>query len=97
MIVKALTDRDVKVSVITNGYYTETEEYLRGNTSGRAVFPGCRAGLTNNGIDNADNVRGCESMYDISFIEGSLRERLLYEIWNDPNAFSYNRQLKWNN
>lgn len=20
-----------------------------------------------------------------------------YEIWNDPNAFSYNRQLKWNN
>lgn len=33
-------------------------------------------------------------MYDASFIEGNLREKSLYEIWNDPNAFSYNRQFK---
>jgi len=32
-------------------------------------------------------------MYDDCFIEGNLRERTLYDIWNDPNAFSYNRQF----
>lgn len=76
------------------GYYTENEGYLRGNTSGRAVFLGCRAGLTSIGIDSEGNVRGCESMYDISFIEGNLRDKSLYEIWNDPNSFSYNRKFK---
>lgn len=32
-------------------------------------------------------------MYDKSFIEGNLRERSLYEIWNDKDAFSYNRKF----
>lgn len=75
------------------GYYTETEGYLRGNQSGKAVFRGCRAGLTNIGIDSVGNVRGCESMYDESFIEGNLRERSLKEIWTDPDAFAYNRKF----
>ena len=75
------------------GYYTKSEGHLRGNIRGRAAFTGCRAGLTSIGIDSVGNVRGCESMYDDSFIEGNLREKSLYEIWNDPNAFSYNRQF----
>lgn len=75
------------------GYYTASEGSIRGNTSGRAVFYGCRAGLTSIGIDSAGNVRGCESMYDESFIEGNLREKSLYEIWNDTDAFSYNRKF----
>ena len=75
------------------GYYTESEGYLRGDTNGNAVFLGCRAGLTNIGIDSVGNVRGCESMYDECFIEGNLREKSLYDIWNGPNAFSYNRQF----
>lgn len=78
------------------GYYTDSEGYLRGNTCGSAVFPGCRAGLSSIGIDSTGNVRGCESMYDEVFIEGNLREKTLYEIWNDPNAFSYNRQFTVN-
>jgi radical SAM protein with 4Fe4S-binding SPASM domain len=76
------------------GYYTQSEGWLRGSLSGDAVFAGCRAGLTNIGIDSVGNVRGCESMYDDSFIEGNLRERPLIEIWNDPNAFSYNRRFE---
>lgn len=76
------------------GYYTETEGCLRGNTSGKAVFLGCKAGLSSMGIDSVGNVRGCESMYDTSFIEGNLREKSLEEIWSDPNAFSYNRHFK---
>ena len=73
------------------GYYTEGEGYLRGNLSGFAMFSGCKAGLSSIGIDSAGNVRGCESMYDDVFIEGSLRRRSLREIWEDPSAFAYNR------
>lgn len=75
------------------GYFTETEGYLRGNLSGKAVYSGCRAGLTSIGIDSIGNVRGCESMYDERFIEGNLREKTLQEIWEDPNAFAYNRKF----
>ncbi len=73
------------------GYYTQSEGYLRGRAG--AFFRGCRAGLSSIGIDSVGNVRGCESMYDDTFIEGNLRERTLSEIWNDPEAFAYNRQF----
>lgn len=33
-------------------------------------------------------------MYDERFIEGNLREKDLCEIWNDPEAFSYNRKFQ---
>lgn len=75
------------------GYYTETEGCLRGNAEGDMPFRGCRAGLSGIGIDSVGNVRGCESMYDDFFIEGNLRERPLREIWNAPDAFSYNRRF----
>jgi len=76
------------------GYFTPKEGYLRGNLSGKAVFPGCSAGLESIGIDSVGNVRGCESMYDDVFIEGNLREKTLREIWEDENAFAYNRKFK---
>ena len=75
------------------GYYTPTEPYLRGSPLGGSPFRGCRAGLCNIGIDSVGNVRGCESLYDDSFIEGNLRERSLAENWNDPDSFSYNRHF----
>ena len=75
------------------GYYTASEGILRGDLSGKTCFLGCRAGLTGIGIDSVGNVRGCESMYDDAFIEGNLREMSLSEIWNAPNAFSYNRNF----
>ncbi len=71
------------------GYFTEDDALLRGGP-----FPGCSAGLTAVGIDSVGNVRGCESMYDDRFIEGNLRERSLREIWEDPDAFAYNRKFK---
>ena len=75
------------------GYFTPGEGHLRGNRSGQAVFTGCRAGLTSIGIDSIGNIRGCESMYDERFIEGNLGERTLREIWEDPEAFAYNRKF----
>ncbi len=75
------------------GYFTETEGALRGNQSGTAYFRGCSAGLSAVGIDSLGNVRGCESMYDPRFNEGNLREKTLREIWEDPDAFWYNRKF----
>lgn len=73
------------------GYYTPAEGELRGSKN--YCFSGCRAGLTGIGIDSIGNVRGCESMYDDVFIEGNLRKKTLREIWEAPDAFSYNRQF----
>lgn len=73
------------------GYYTANEGNLRGHPD--SCFTGCKAGLTVLGIDSVGNVRGCESMYDERFIEGNVRERFLSDIWNDPDAFAYNRKF----
>ncbi len=89
-----LNKADFAIGIADNiGYYSESEGYLRGDTSGKSFFTGCRAGLTAIGIDSAGNVRGCESMYDSAFIEGSLREKSLHEIWTAPGAFAYNRHF----
>lgn len=73
------------------GYFTPEEGSVRGVPG--TVFSGCSAGLTTLGIDSVGNVRGCESMYDERFIEGDLRTRSLFDIWTDPDAFSYNRRF----
>lgn len=87
-------DNKFAIGVADNiGYFTEHEGYLRGNRSGRGSFRGCKAGLAGLGIDSTGNVRGCESMYDERFNEGNIRERSLREIWEDPDAFSYNRNF----
>ncbi len=91
---KHLDDSPFPLGIADNiGYYTESEGSLRGNKSGLAVYTGCRAGLTSIGIDSVGNVRGCESMYDERFNEGNLRERSLRDIWEDSDAFSYNRRF----
>lgn len=73
------------------GYFTPGEGRLRGRDG--AVFGGCRAGLSAIGIDSVGNVRGCEAMYDERFNEGNLRQRRLRDIWEDENAFAYNRRF----
>ena len=73
------------------GYFTPEESRIRGRKN--AVFGGCAAGLQVLGIDSAGNVRGCESLYDERFIEGNLRRRSLRDIWEDENAFAYNRKF----
>lgn len=73
------------------GYFTEDEEKIRGRKG--AYFGGCSAGIFTLGIDSVGNIRGCESMYDERFIEGNVRTRSLRDIWEDENAFAYNRQF----
>ena len=88
-------DAPFAVGIADNiGYFTESEGSLRGNRSGRAVFRGCQAGISAIGIDSIGNIRGCESLYDDIFIEGNIRQRSLKSIWEDPEAFAYNRKFK---
>lgn len=92
---KHLYDAPFLIGVADNiGYYTEEEGYIRGNASGFAFYNGCSAGISSIGIDSVGNVRGCESMYDERFNEGNLRNQTLREIWESPDAFSYNRKFR---
>ena len=76
------------------GYFTPGEGMLRGNRSGKACFRGRQAGISAVGIDSIGNIKGCESLYDDRFIEGNIRERDLKDIWEDPDAFAYNRRFR---
>ncbi len=75
------------------GYFDENEPFIRGRTSPLCYWGGCSAGTSNIFIDSVGNIKGCGALYDDCFIEGNLRERSLIEIWNDPNAFPYNRKF----
>lgn len=76
------------------GYFSPEERWVRGEPLGKRSFGGCQAGLSTLGIDSVGNVRGCESLYDERFIEGNIREKTLFDIWNDEKTFSYNRAYK---
>lgn len=54
---------------------------------------GCQAGMKVLGIGSDGSVRGCLSQQFDRYIEGNVRERSLIDIWNDPNAFAYNRHF----
>jgi len=65
------------------GYYT-------GLDTREPPWRGCPAGLVSCGITSDGKVKGCLSLPD-NLIEGDLRERDLWDIWFDEDAFSYNR------
>ena len=53
---------------------------------------GCFAGTRVAGIESNGNVKGCLSMPE-HFVEGNIRDSSFTAIWNDPNAFAYNRRF----
>lgn len=54
---------------------------------------GCVAGIVACGITSDGKVKGCLSM-PAEFVEGDLRERRLWDIWFEPEAFAYTRQFR---
>ncbi len=52
---------------------------------------GCFAGISACGITSNGMIKGCLSLPD-STVEGSLRERSLWDIWFSEQAFSYSRR-----
>ncbi len=76
------------------GYMSRFEPALRTGIGQRARFwTGCGAGLSVVGITSDGTVRGCLSLPPDQD-EGNLRERNLAAIWNDPEAFAYNRRFQ---
>jgi radical SAM protein with 4Fe4S-binding SPASM domain len=54
---------------------------------------GCQAGISILSIKSNGDVIGCLSTVD-AYMEGNIRKRSIIDIWNDPNAFKYNRKFK---
>ena len=77
------------------GYYNIKELQVRQQAHRSATYPlwqGCNAGKRSFGILHNGDVLGCTSVRDRRYIEGNIRERSLRDIWEDSNAFSWNRQ-----
>lgn len=70
------------------GYFGALEAYLH-----PLGWHGCHAGMRCIGIESNGNIRGCLSLPGDEFIEGNIREKSLAEIWNNPDAFAYNRRF----
>lgn len=78
------------------GYYGSCERALRDQGARVAWWIGCRAGCGVVGIESNGNIKGCLSLPSARhsedlFHEGNLREASLAELWEAPDAFSYNR------
>jgi radical SAM protein with 4Fe4S-binding SPASM domain len=56
---------------------------------------GCQAGLSILSIKSNGDVIGCLST-PATYIEGNIRRKSIIEIWNDPEAFAYNRKFSKN-
>lgn len=95
-ILEAKTRKRVQITTADSiGYCSKNEIALRNNnsTNGKRAFIGCLAGCRTVAIESNGNVKGCLSMQNEHFIEGNIREKSLKDIWNDENAFSFNRQF----
>ena len=64
------------------------------NVSLYEKWEGCQAGISVAGIRSDGGVMGCLAINSPEFIEGNVREKSFYEIWNRPGAFSYTRGFK---
>ncbi len=57
------------------------------------TWMGCPAGIVVLSVKSNGDVIGCLAAPN-TLIEGNIRKRSIIDIWNDPNAFSYNRNFK---
>lgn len=53
---------------------------------------GCQAGISILSIKSNGDVIGCLST-PATYLEGNIRKKSIIEIWNDPEAFTYNRKF----
>ncbi len=66
--------------------------YFTGLDTRERSWKGCPAGISSCGITSDGHVKGCLSLPN-TFNEGNLRERDLWNIWFDENAFAYTRKF----
>lgn len=80
------------------GYYTKREQIVKQLSYRRSVseWSGCNAGVRSFGILHNGEILGCTSIRNREYIEGSLREKTLREIWESNDTFLWRRQLQKN-
>lgn len=77
------------------GYYTQKESLLRKKAYNcKSNWQGCPAGKHTIGILCNGDIIGCTSIREKKFVEGNIRKTSLKEIWESPNSFKWNRELK---
>ncbi len=80
------------------GYYGswELDHGFRSTQWGQVGFwHGCLAGCQVAGVDANGDIKGCLSLPSVpEFIEGSVRDMPLRDIWWKPGGFAYNREFK---
>jgi len=64
--------------------------------TGFKKWHGCQAGVSILAIESDGGIKGCSALND-RFVEDNIRNRNIKDIWNDPNAFAYNRKFKIEN
>lgn len=86
---------DLQLGAADNvGYFGGCEDVTRYRQGKQRFWTGCSAGLQTLGITSDGGVLGCLSFpAEPPWLEGNLRERPLREIWNDHEAFPYNRRF----
>ena len=93
------TAREGKIAIYPAdcvGYYTRKELEIKKisyRTDTVSPWNGCNAGIRGFGILQNGDILGCTSIRSKDYIEGSIRERALREIWEDENKFLWRRQM----
>jgi len=76
------------------GYYTnKSVEIAQAVCGPNTAWSGCSAGKSVIGVLHDGRIVGCTSLRDKQYVEGSIRETPLREIWTRPGAFAWNRDL----
>jgi len=77
------------------GYYNSKSIEVRkaSNTLDHYLWRGCLAGKYSMGILHNGDIVACTSIRDKEFIEGSVREKSIKEIWNNPDGFKWNMEM----
>ncbi|WP_234123539.1 radical SAM/SPASM domain-containing protein [Clostridium hydrogenum] len=78
------------------GYFNIKEVEVRKHTLKLEEYPwnGCGAGKSVVGILYNGDITACTSIRNKQFIAGNIRERSIKDIWEDPNSFTWNREMK---
>lgn len=64
------------------------------NVSLYEKWEGCQAGISVAGVRSDGGVMGCLAINDDKFLEGNIRQKSFYEIWNSPDSFRFTRYFE---
>ncbi len=64
------------------------------NVSLYEKWDGCQAGISVAGVRSDGGVTGCLAINDDKFMEGNVRQKNFFRIWNSPGSFLYTRGFK---